>query len=459
MQDFDTIYSNLFQNDKLVKQRDELLREFMDYAANNLHTVAIYLSSYTYYNKEIIDSIKINDYETMWDFVQLNLSENNPALYCQYYRKLLKIFPQLRFNMHIACSFPLDVFKENYDILFNEMSDEDFDSYISKHITYGSVDTLCYLLKQKTNYPLIKIIYAYMHKGHEGYLQEFIEWTKSSDCISEIEIQHINTFNNNIYSSDPFDFYRFVDRYYNYPEYYSNFEVQENNICYFYNLKTQEKFLELYEYGYMIVSKEKIFNDFIIYAVINTYEEFTKIMHIYEKKGLYFDFFCPVNEEKIINLLVSDINEKSYIVRKINFFEKYYNHFFRPQILDNYHYEGALSISAINFIVERTDKVVDLTKVFVAFFDSFNKYFELYIWHLTKLFNNNRITINLNYIFITCLFANKYLSSSSHGECLIELIDECKDEISFTDEEKIMLNSGNTAYEPCVNQLKKYNLI
>jgi hypothetical protein len=456
----DILYNKLFMDVRLDKEREELLREFVDYASNNLCTLINYLQKTSMYNtKEIIDSIKINDYETVWDFAQLKLSQKKPALYCQNYRKLLKKFPQLKFPYTIVYSFSLILFKENYDIFFDEMLDEDFDSYISGHIIDGSIDTLCYLLNQKTNYPLTKIIYAYMYKSDKIYLQKFIEWTKSSDCIREVDVRYINPFNEKHHYHFQFNFRYFIEQYYDYPEYYTNFEVYEKDICYFNDLETLEKFLVLYEYGYLIVPGEKIFNDFMVHALIKTYEDFVEIMHIYEKHGVYFDFFNQINEKKIINLLVNDVNDKRYIVRKINFFEKYHNNFFKPQILNNFYYDQALSISVINFIVQRIDKV-DLTQVFAAHIDRLMQFSSQdHLLHLRKLFDNNQIIINLNHIFISYIFTGKVLICSSLRQYFIELIDEYKDKISFTNEEKILLNSRNISFTEGMNQFKKYNLI
>jgi hypothetical protein len=425
-------FLSLLQDYDLESEREKLFTDFTEYASINADIK--YFPVSTPHNQEILYSIKANDYATVWDIIQLLLCEKDLSLYCQIYQKLLKKFPQIKFNIHNLYFIPLDVFKESYHIFFDTISNEDFESYIDGYLSYNSFDVLYFLLNQKTDYQLIKIIYKLMYYESDANLKKFIEWTESSNCIRDVEIQYVKPFDHHLFYLHFFN--NFINNYYAYPQYYTNFKVLEEDICWFYEQRTLENFLELYEYGYVIVSREKIMDDFLCYAYINCYEDFEKIIGTYHKKGFDFDFFNPAHEEKFVNLLISDGN-KIYFSHKIDFFEQYYRQSFEFTAIDNFNLQGKLSISTINFFVKKIFQP-DLTNVFVAYIDSLNKFCSfsnsndsVVLSFLIILLKNNKILIDLNYIFNTYIDFNKNILNSNQKQYLSNLIDNFNDKINI----------------------------
>jgi hypothetical protein len=353
---FSDKYYKLFERKKLDSQQIEF-DEFVECVLNNSYLALKFLEKTSDYGKEIFHLVEIGDHKTLWDFVLLSSSEFGPLHYLSC-MNILKKFPQRKLDIfRKLCHCPANIFKEEYEIFLDAISDEDLECFIDEFIEIGSYKEkyfdssshiLHFLLNKKTNYPLIKVIYKLMYYKNNSFLKNFIEWTKSPDCTIDVDVQFIRPYHEDHDILGSFEF--FTENYYDYSEYYCEFEIQDKDICWFTNVETLEKFLELCQYGFLVVPREKIINDFIHHAHFASYNKFQKMMYTYEKKGVSIDFFNPNYEEKIIETLVNDTGSTTY--DKITFFERYYGIIFEPAGLKKFDCAKILSIPFISLLKE-----------------------------------------------------------------------------------------------------------
>jgi hypothetical protein len=432
---------NLFF-EKIIRPEEKIeedLNELVKLVTEN-YSLAVELIKKIITGSLIFSLIDENDLESLKELSMVYSNYYSENVFCDNYAKLLRKFPQMSSNddfkkehlEHFILSAPPVLVKEFFPMILSEVN-KDLEKYIIKLMHLSAYWNTFKMVLNHTDYPLIKIIYELMCEIDMFCLEKFIAWTKSNDCIRVVELKCEGFILS--------DLQNFVKKYYDYPEYYTEFEIQDKDICFF-DPKLPEifvKFFELCEKKCLIVSREKIERDFINHGIFSSYKEFCTILCIYRKYGFLFDIFDKKNEQLIFDTIQADLYFLK--IQNLQFFERIDGFFFAiDKVLDlNEHFLFNLSINKINYLVSCFKKPINFTPIFLKAVGDLTKNLEKsnrleILNHLIKLYDQQKIILCMNEIFC------KSYPKKSETDKIFNDTDEYLSEIYYLYKDEIETN-------------------